>query len=219
MEGAMKRFLKPPQVFKINWFAFFRWNFFSRNVHRAGKGFLVPYKGAQLKISRSARINLHNGDLTINFFETPRRATGASFIVGKNASVIVEGGFSMLYGADVKIFEGGKLSLGSGYSNAGLQIRCKYKMRIGQKAAIAKDVVIMDSDAHNIKYDGYVMSKGVCIEDYVWIGTRAMILKGVTVGEGAIIAAGAVVNRNVPPHAMAAGVPAKTIKTDVKFEI
>lgn len=215
----MKRFLKPKQLFKIDWPAFCRHNFLSRSVRRSGRGFLVPYWGARLKISRSARINLQDGDLTVNFFETAQRAAGASFIVGPGASVDVAGNFSMLYGADVKIFENGKLSLGSGYSNAGLQIRCKHSIRIGKNAAIAKDVVIMDSDAHEIKYDGYAMNQGVCIEDNVWIGTRAMILKGVTVGEGSIIAAGAIVTKDVPPRSMAAGVPAKVIKTNVEFKI
>jgi acetyltransferase-like isoleucine patch superfamily enzyme len=52
----------------------------------------------------------------------------------------------------------------------------------------------------------------VVIEDDVWIGTRAIILHGVTIGRGAIIGAGAVVTKNVPPYAIVGGVPAKIIK-------
>ncbi len=52
----------------------------------------------------------------------------------------------------------------------------------------------------------------VYIDEDVWIGTGAIILKGVTVGRGAIIAAGAVVTKNIPPYAIAGGVPAKIIK-------
>ena len=47
----------------------------------------------------------------------------------------------------------------------------------------------------------------------VWIGAHATILKGVTIGDGAIIAAGAVVTRDVPPNTIAAGVPARVVKT------
>lgn len=54
--------------------------------------------------------------------------------------------------------------------------------------------------------------QGVIIEDDVWIGTRAIILCGVKIGRGAIVAAGAVVTRNVPPYAVVGGVPAKVIK-------
>lgn len=51
----------------------------------------------------------------------------------------------------------------------------------------------------------------IIIEDHVWIGTRSMILQGVTVGEGAIVAAGSVVTRSIPPYTIVAGVPAKKI--------
>lgn len=54
--------------------------------------------------------------------------------------------------------------------------------------------------------------KGVVIEDDVWIGTRAIILHGVTIGRGAVVAAGAIVVRDVPPYAIVAGVPAQVIK-------
>lgn len=54
--------------------------------------------------------------------------------------------------------------------------------------------------------------QGVIIEDDVWIGTRAIILHGVRVGRGAIVAAGAVVTRSVPPYAIVAGVPASVLK-------
>ena len=52
----------------------------------------------------------------------------------------------------------------------------------------------------------------VVIEDDVWVGTGAILLKGVTVGRGAVIAAGALVTRDVPPYAIVGGVPAKVIK-------
>lgn len=219
MEIAVKRLLRLDRIFKIDWFAFFRFNFFSRKICRTGRGLLIPYWGARLKLDPSARIRLNGGNLSLNFFETARRAAGASFIVGKNASVEITGGFSMFYGADVKVFENGKLALGSGYSNAGLQIRCSRQIAIGNDVIIAKDAVIMDSDAHEIVHEGYQMSQGIRIADKVWIGTRAMILKGVAVGEGAIIAAGAVVTRDVPPHAMVAGVPARVIRSHVEYRV
>lgn len=55
--------------------------------------------------------------------------------------------------------------------------------------------------------------KGVTIEDNVWVGSRAVILDGVTVGQGSIIASGTIVNIDVPPFSIAAGVPARIIKS------
>lgn len=52
----------------------------------------------------------------------------------------------------------------------------------------------------------------VIIEDDIWIGANAVILPGVTIGNHSVVAAGAVVTKNVPPHSLVAGVPAKIIK-------
>jgi acetyltransferase-like isoleucine patch superfamily enzyme len=55
--------------------------------------------------------------------------------------------------------------------------------------------------------------KGVVIEEGVWIGSRATILDGVTIGMNSIIAAGSVVNKDIPPYSIAGGIPAKIIKS------
>jgi acetyltransferase-like isoleucine patch superfamily enzyme len=58
-----------------------------------------------------------------------------------------------------------------------------------------------------------VSTNQVTIEDDVWIGANAVILPGVTIGEHCVVAAGAVVTKDVPPHSLVAGVPAKVIKS------
>ena len=65
---------------------------------------------------------------------------------------------------------------------------------------------------HDIN-DDYHISKGgdVIVEDYVWIASRVTILPGITIGRGAVVASGAVVNKNIPPMAIVGGVPAKII--------
>ena len=57
-----------------------------------------------------------------------------------------------------------------------------------------------------------VSTNPVTIEDDVWVGTNAVILPGVTIGEHCVVAAGAIVTKDVPPHSLVAGVPAKVIK-------
>ena len=52
----------------------------------------------------------------------------------------------------------------------------------------------------------------VVIEDHVWIGFRAIVLKGVTVGRGAVVAAGAIVTKDVPPHSLVVGQPARPVR-------
>jgi acetyltransferase-like isoleucine patch superfamily enzyme len=61
--------------------------------------------------------------------------------------------------------------------------------------------------------DQGITAEGIVIEDDVWLGAGAIITDGVRVGKGAVVAAGAVVTRDVPPHSVVGGVPAKLIKT------
>lgn len=67
-------------------------------------------------------------------------------------------------------------------------------------------------DPHRPIIEQGITAQGIVIEDDVWIGSSAIILDGVRVGKGAVVAAGAVVSRDVPPHTVVAGVPAKVIK-------
>ena len=64
----------------------------------------------------------------------------------------------------------------------------------------------------SIPYDETVIYKDIIIEDFVWIGSRVMILPGTHIGEGAVIQGGAVVHGTIPPYAIAGGNPAKIFK-------
>jgi acetyltransferase-like isoleucine patch superfamily enzyme len=96
--------------------------------------------------------------------------------------------------------------------NAKCRLDTRGSIIIGAKVSISQEVVILtaDHDTTNSNFAG--QNKTVIIEDYVWIGTRAMILPGVTIGRGAIIAAGAIVTKDVAPFSVVAGIPAKVIK-------
>ena len=95
------------------------------------------------------------------------------------------------------------------------------EIRIGNKVMFGSNVTIIGGD-HNTSVMGAYMAdtktkrpeddQAVIIEDDVWVGARATILKGVTIGRGAIVAAGAVVVRDVPPYTLVGGVPARVLK-------
>ena len=92
---------------------------------------------------------------------------------------------------------------------------------IGSKVMFGPRVMILGGD-HNIAEIGHFMfdvkdkrpgnDVPVVIEDDVWIGARAIILKGVTIGRGSVIAAGSIVTKSIPPYSIVAGVPARVIK-------
>ena len=138
--------------------------------------------------------------------------------IGNNARLIVTGDFTIYTGCAVYVNENATLELGSGYINNNVNIHCFTSIRIGHDVAIAEDVTIRDSDTHHILYSGYESTQPIDIGDHVWIGTRAIILKGVKIGNGSIIAAGAVVTRNVPENSLVGGVPARIIKRHICWE-
>lgn len=92
------------------------------------------------------------------------------------------------------------------------QIHCGSKVIIGDYVLISWDVNIIEYDYHS-PGGGVPELSPIVIEDEVWIGARCIIVKGVTIGKGSIIGAGSVVTKNVPPYSLAAGNPAKIIKT------
>lgn len=107
----------------------------------------------------------------------------------------------------------GILRIGDGVRlNYGVSIAAQKEVVIGHRTRIGPYVMIVDSDFH----DPYVRSRRppahpVVIEDDVWIGAKASVLKGVRVGRGAIIGTGAVVTRDVAPFTIVAGVPARLV--------
>jgi maltose O-acetyltransferase len=84
-------------------------------------------------------------------------------------------------------------------------------LRIGDHVSISPEVAILTAD-HDRDAQGFPMRRrAVVIEDRAWLGMRAMILPGVRIGRGAVVAAGAVVTRDVEPLTIVAGVPARVV--------
>lgn len=90
-------------------------------------------------------------------------------------------------------------------------------MTIGARCLIGDAVLIMDSDFHDLSAEGRhsqpTTPAPVVLEDNVFIGSRVIILKGVTIGKDSVIGAGSVVVRSIPPGVIAGGNPAKVIRT------
>jgi acetyltransferase-like isoleucine patch superfamily enzyme len=150
---------------------------------------------------------------------------GAHVLAEAPPTVSVRPGARLVVGEGVYLFNnvglyviesGAVLEIGDRtYLNRRTEIVARGRILIGADCAIAWDVVIIDSDEH--WREGVEMVQPVRIGDHVWIGARAIVLKGVTIGDGAIVAAGAVVTRDVPPHAIVAGNPARVIREGIEW--
>jgi acetyltransferase-like isoleucine patch superfamily enzyme len=187
--------------------------------HSILKPGLILYKGTKSRIHKTARIDyakkaklyLNKSWCEINPFNT-------LFLMRENAKLIVKGQFSFLYGSSIYINQGAILELESGYCNLNCSISCFEHITIGSGVYISEQVLIRDSDDHRILDESHKVTKPIHIGNHVWIGMRSAILKGVTIGDGAIVAAGSVVTNDVPANSLVGGVPARVLKENVSWE-
>jgi acetyltransferase-like isoleucine patch superfamily enzyme len=177
------------------------------------------YKRVHLKIDRNAHVRVSDGSRLK--FGSPWEMTGllpSTLAVAEGGQLHINGDFEFHTGAFVVVNKDAKLEIGSGYTNYEVEITCFKSITIGNNTAISKGVIIRDSDNHIINNNKALMTQPIKIGDNVWIGLGSIILKGVTIGDGCIIAAGSVVNRDIPAHSLAGGVPAKVLKSDVSWQ-
>ncbi|WP_035067311.1 acyltransferase [Nitratidesulfovibrio termitidis] len=110
--------------------------------------------------------------------------------------------------------------IGDGVTMNGTAITARSRtIRIGKGTMIGPNCVITDSDFHaqwppetRLTTPACERDRDVTIGDDVWLGMRCIVLKGVTIGDGAIVAAGSVVTRDVPPATLVAGTPARVVR-------
>lgn len=182
---------------------------------RSNMSRILLFGKCSYSIAKSASIDLENGHLALNRYITKPDPFIGNLELYENAAIAVKHTFFIHSGCDVMVFKNAKLNLGSGYINRYAKIRCYKEITIGNDVAISDNFTAWDSDAHTIIGKEESVVQPIRIGNKVWIGANVTVLKGVTIGDGAIIAAGSLVNRDVPPYSLAAGVPAKVIKEQV----
>ena len=111
---------------------------------------------------------------------------------------------------------GAQVIIGDHVGISGCTISAVTSISIGNYVLLGSGCLITDSDAHPVdpeerRLGGGGKSAPIVIEDDVFIGARAIVLKGVTIGKGSVIGAGAVVSKSIPPYSIAVGNPAKVV--------
>jgi acetyltransferase-like isoleucine patch superfamily enzyme len=127
----------------------------------------------------------------------------------------------LVVGDDFKVWSGPRVTVISGWGrmqfgdrcfvNVGSSIISVEEIIVGDDVAFANDVMVMDSDSHGVEGRPHKQAP-VHIGDGCWLGARSMILPGVTLGKRVLVAAGAVVTRDVPDDCLVAGNPARVIR-------
>ena len=146
----------------------------------------IIHKGAIIRIWKGGRINIASGTEVLH--GAVILTYGGSITIGSNCSI---NPYSILYGH-------GGLTIGNNVLIAG-------------GSMLVPNNHVYTHPERPILLQGS-SSKGIRVEDDVWIGHGCSILDGVTIGKGSVVAAGSVVNKNVPPYSIVGGVPAKILK-------
>lgn len=192
------------------------------------KTFIYPEPGTTFDIDPSAVINI---ETPIRFGLSPIKGLHlpGCLKMGKNSRLNVLGGprdrygkenytYTLKNGCYIEIINGGTLTLHSGAANIGLTIMCSQEVTIGAGVRIGRNVSIRDwNGQHVIVSPTYKSSAPVRIGNRVWLCSGCTIMPGVTIGEGSVVGANAVVTRDVPPRSLVVGSPAKVVKSDIEW--
>jgi acetyltransferase-like isoleucine patch superfamily enzyme len=185
-----------------------------------GRGiFAFTLNGSTLiHIEKNARI-INKGIFIFGYGDIyPPTKSPCALQMRENSTLIINGKFSASWGVTLSLYKDATLEIGDNvWINSGSKIFCSTNMKIGNGSVIGWDVDVCDSDCHII--DDVVSVAPIDIGSHVWIGRRATILKGVKIGDGAVVAAGAVVAHNVPNNCLVGGVPARILRENVKWRL
>ncbi len=138
------------------------------------------------------------------------RVFGQGRVIFENG-VILDGSIVPI---EFQTYRSGRIAIGAHtYINYGSSLTAHSDIKIGASCHLGHYTFVMDNNQHDFEnHFKLPPSAPVVIEDHVWIGTRVIILPGVRIGARAVIGAGSVVTKDVPPGCVAAGNPARVIR-------
>lgn len=196
----------------------FKYNCFCKKVSSSilkGRVFTVKSHCA-IDLKPKAKIVVNKGEFRFGEKKNCKTKEETALLIENGGVLQIDGNNFIKTTSDIQIFKNALLRFGPGATNMGLKIVCSEKIWIGDHTRIGRDVWIRDNNGgHKIIQVGYTDSAPVIIGNYVWICSGAQIMKGVTIGDGAVISANSIVTSNVPAHSIVAGNPAKVIAENI----
>lgn len=211
MENKLSKYYQV--LTSINWMQ--TWQMY-RLVKKSCSSSIRVLNRSNIKLAPTASIDMaEHSSFEINRQDYIKTHEHSTLYLEDKATLRINGRFTMHGHSSIMVHNGATLEIGDNtYLNGG-SIDCSYGISIGNDCAIADGVRIIDNAWH-IAHSPVGGGK-IRIGNKVWIATGAMILPGLKIGDGAIVAAGAIVTKDVPERCMVAGVPARVIKEKVEW--
>ena len=146
------------------------------------------------------------------------------FLRGKGHALVVDEN-AKIYNTHIKIIgNNNTVHIGAGTSFGGGEIICGgngISITVGKNCVFAEGLDIWSTDTHSVTQDGQLVNvpKSICIGDHVWAGKDVAILKGVTIGDGAVIGMRSLVTHDLREKTLSLGSPAKTIRENIDWSL
>ena len=175
------------------------------------------------KLRNKIRIQGDDNKIILDDKHSLKLANTKIYIKGKNntlhikSNVNIRNSFIEIIGDNCSITIGENCILGhESYLSAKEQ---GISLSLGFNCMLSRNAKLMTSDGHPIYHKNELINKAqnICLNDNVWVADNVTILKGIEVGEGSVIGIDSVLTKSVPAHSIAAGNPAKVIKSDINW--
>ena len=144
------------------------------------------------------------------------RLRGRAKLVGSGQVILGEGvSFNgTITPIELITYASGRIEIGNHtFINYGSSIAARASVKIGSHCHLGHYLFVMDNDQHDVvRHWELPPSEPVIIGDNVWIGSKVVILPGVRIGNNAVVGAGSIVTKDIPPRCVAAGNPARVIR-------
>jgi acetyltransferase-like isoleucine patch superfamily enzyme len=183
---------------------------------------VIVMRGTRFRLDRGATISVARGSRLILGISTRHAGTPGTLRMRSNARLTVHGNAEIFRGTTVLIGDNAHLEIGDkSYINFNSTVTCFEHVSVGSGCAISWNTNMFDGNAHELVVNGVSRprTQPIVIGDEVWIGAGATIMSGVTIGDGAVVAAASVVTTDVPSAAVAAGNPARVVRENVSWRM
>jgi acetyltransferase-like isoleucine patch superfamily enzyme len=171
---------------------------------RSHAGKLWPALNARLRLRSATRLGKR-----VTLRGRPSVSNEGTLTIGDRVRLV-----STVATLEIVTLPSGQLEIGDNvFINYGSSLVASTHVKIGNDCMIGTHVMVMDCDFHRVEDKAWdTTGKPIVIGDRAWLGNRSIVLKGVRIGDDAVVAAGSVVTHDVPARTVVAGVPAKVIR-------
>jgi len=173
-------------------------------LKRLGNAKRLGYGALRARISGAESFGTHadmRGKVSLDL--RGRAVFGSNFAANGRAGMV-----------SIKVGRDGTLIVGDGVSmSASVTIEAWHEVRIGNDVMMAPLVSIIDDNRHEVEPGAAGFKGPVVIGNNVWLTRNVAVLPGVSIGDGCVIAANSVVSKDIPAHSLAAGAPARVLRT------